>query len=237
MYVNLDLVKIQESLDTETLSSFYRFCGHLTKMKAKAKESKVEEQEELIKRLARVAKSYISNSYTKDCSDDIKKTLSRYVSSLLDVDIDKDEVKSSIAIPFIPSTPVNHIAKRGYVKANVIVLNGASILLCKSNDVWHLPGGFTRDGESARTGAIRSVREQTGVTLTGHRVHMINAYESDCYDQTERYIIVNYMYAPTFKTYPYGGSCDKSEMVKFDMAISMNIDTDDYKIIKNFIMG
>lgn len=237
-YVNEDFLEISKALTTENLNSFNRFCKHLIKMKKKAIES--DNKDDLLTRLKNVSKSYLSNTFFKSCNIDTKLCLKRYVSVLLDSDItDMEEECTELSIvPFdankdkIETKP----QKTSYTKSNVIILNGAKILLCRYGDIWRLPGGFCNGVENHRESAIRHTKEQTGICLLNSRLHIINSYESSCYNPSERYMIINFMYAPTYKTFPYNGSCDKAEMVGFDKAMSMNIDENDYKIVKTFIM-
>ena len=234
MNTNADLDLISKELTTNNLQSFNRFCKHLVKMRSKAEEAA--NSEEMLARLNKVANSYLDNSYFKLCDTKTKSSFKRYISFLLESD-DVSSYEEVTELDIVPPKPEEEKKVcQGHIKSNVIVLSGASILLCKYGEIWKLPGGFCNQNENARASAIRNAQEQAGITLLNSKLHIISSYESSNYDPTERYMVVNFMYAPTYKMNSYYGSCDKSEMIAFDKILAMNIDSDDYKVIKGFIM-
>lgn len=71
-------------------------------------------------------------------------------------------------IAFWAALPLLHIYLRARRRTRVLVVSEGKVLLVRgwlSNGKWHLPGGGLHFREHASHGAVREVREETGVLL------------------------------------------------------------------------
>jgi 8-oxo-dGTP pyrophosphatase MutT (NUDIX family) len=73
------------------------------------------------------------------------------------------------AIVFWLGWPVLFVYLRFGYRTRVLIVNGDEALVVKGwlgSNRWQLPGGGVHRGESSEAGALREIKEETGITLT-----------------------------------------------------------------------
>lgn len=73
----------------------------------------------------------------------------------------------------------HHFLRFGAVRVRVAVIYGNNVLLVRpwyGRQIWALPGGGVKKGESAPQAAVRELREETGITVNDLGLRYLGEY-------------------------------------------------------------
>ena len=247
-------INLQTAMQSDVFDEFSRFCDIVLQLKKNVQSNKSQYE-----KVIRQTKRHINGRFGKVANQTAINYMNTVFGSILEVDLDSVELSNTITtipittssniktnnsnedtkeIPIVAAEPIKTKENtNGGLCTNAIICKSLSILLCKVDDKYYLPGGFAEFNESGRNAIVRHLKEQCNITgISGSDFDMLSSYESDEINPSERHVIANFIYNSKVRQYATGSSKYNPVYIDFDKVLSLNLFEEDAKIIKQFVL-